>query len=100
MSFRADGRPDDATPVATEWLRIAAVPNAGTRIRPHPNGEKAATAECPTASAGRASVNFNLMAHEKVATTLPLFKFNSCTRSGKPCSQDVTCWRRQPLVDW
>jgi len=32
---------------------IAAVPNAGTRIRPHPNGEEAAIAEYLTASAGR-----------------------------------------------
>jgi hypothetical protein len=31
---------------------IAAVPNAGIRIRLHPNGEKADIAGCLTASAG------------------------------------------------
>jgi len=37
MSFPADGRPGDASPVPTECPGTAAVPNAGTRIRPQRN---------------------------------------------------------------
>src|SRR6267142_7222493 len=46
------------------------------------------------------SLNFNLMAHEKLASISHLFRLRPCTRSDKRCSRDVRCWRRQPQVGW
>jgi hypothetical protein len=47
-------------------------------------------------SRGWTILNCNLMAHGKFREHLLIVEISPFTRSDKRCSQDVTCWRRQP----